>query len=86
MRVAVCPDAADGVEREAWEALLRLLGGRAQFFVSKDRIGRDARALDDRPSAYLPGDALNQIALDVYKRQSENRGRPRSDPETARES
>ena len=61
--MTVCPDAADRVEREAWEALVRLLDRRAQLFVGQDGVGRDARALDDRPSAHLSGNTLNQIAF-----------------------
>jgi len=61
--MTVCPDAADRVEREAWEALVRLLDRRAQLFVGQDGVGRDARALDDRLSAYLPGNGFNQIAF-----------------------
>ena len=42
---------------------MRLLDRRAQLFVGKDRVGRDARAFDDRLSAYLPGNAFNQLAF-----------------------
>lgn len=42
---------------------MRLLDRSAELFVGKDRVGRDARAVDDRLSANLPGDAFNEIAL-----------------------
>ena len=40
--MAVGPDTANCVEREAWEALACLLDRRAQFFVREDRFGKDA--------------------------------------------
>ena len=42
---------------------MRLLDRCAEFFVSEDGIGRDPRAFDDRLSAYLPGNAFNQLAF-----------------------
>ena len=51
------------VSSGAWEALVGFFDGRAELFVGKDRVGRDARALDDRLSAYLPGNTFNQLAF-----------------------
>lgn len=56
MVVAVCADEPDGIERVAWEAVVGLL-------VGKDCVGWDARALNDRLSANLPGNAFKQIAF-----------------------
>ena len=61
--MTVYPDAMDHVDREAGKALVRLLDRRAEFFVGQDGVGRDARAVDDRPSAHLPGNTFNQIAF-----------------------
>ena len=63
MGMAVCPNAANGVNGKTWEALLRFGDRRAQFFVGENRVGWDTRTLDDRRPADLSGNAFNQIAF-----------------------
>jgi hypothetical protein len=61
--VAVGSEGTNRLDRKTRKALMCFFDGCSQFLVCQDCVGRDPRALDDRPTAYLFRNALYQLAL-----------------------